>query len=163
MTSMWFHTSSSRPQEETMQSEGSLTFPLPLFKMFKPRAFVCLGLWICVVTGLSLDEMDSRNGGEPSKASLLRVERVMWWHMPLNPAVRKQSQGDLWILSHLTCRVSFKTAKAIKRNPFSKEQTKQTNPKSRQKKIRRNYKRHAKVRGGVFQYYEDGEAPEMGK
>lgn len=78
-----------------MQSEGSLTFPIPLFKMFLPRAFVCLGLWICMVTGLSLDEMDSRNGGKPSKASLLRVERVMWWHMPLNPAFRKQSQGDL--------------------------------------------------------------------
>lgn len=58
MTSMWFHTSSSRPQEETMQSEGSLTFPLPLFKIqaalyFLPRAFVCLGWLKCVVIGLS--------------------------------------------------------------------------------------------------------------
>jgi hypothetical protein len=44
-----------------------------------------------------------------------------WWHMPLIPAVGRQRQVDFWFEGKLVYGVSSRTARAIQRNPVSKQ------------------------------------------
>jgi hypothetical protein len=60
-----------------------------------------------------------------------------WWRTPLIPALRRQRQADL---ASLVYKVRSRTARAIQRNPVSKNKTKQ-NKTNKHKKSAQHFKR----------------------
>jgi hypothetical protein len=85
------------------------------------------------IYGASVSSKDRATCWEEKKKAVKTICSWVWWRTPLIPALGRQRQADFWVWGQPVYKVSSRTARAIQRNPVSKN--KQTNKTKQQQKL----------------------------